>query len=164
MVVKWSANLLSLSLLACVHRFEYSRFVSLQSVTVLRPRRREMCVRAPSWRAVYDILWPCFWMKALAWGCFPTDDLPRYVLGGFGCLHGILALNALFYPDICFWIHQKWIFLCLGNFTVQTWMLVKILGITVSHRDLISLFPFRLGPVHLEQAAYKQFILCCNCS
>lgn len=38
-------------------------------------------------------------------------------------------------------------------------MLVKILDIAVRCRDLISLFPYRLGPVHLEQVFYKHFIL-----
>lgn len=49
-----------------------------------------------------------------------------YFLGAFGCLHGILGLNALFYPESCFWMHQKQIFLCHGNVTVKCWMLVRI--------------------------------------
>lgn len=49
-----------------------------------------------------------------------------YFLGVFGCLHGILGLNALFCPESCFWIHQEQIFLCHGNVTVKCWMLVRI--------------------------------------
>lgn len=93
-----------------------------------------------------------FSLVPISWGCFGWFWMSAWNLNKLFC--------CWTNPDSCFWKHQKQIFLCLGNCSVRSWMLVKGLGITVS--DPISLFPYMLGPVHLELASHKCSVS--NCS
>lgn len=163
--VKESANLLSVSLCLSVYvqgnqRFEHSQLISFEAVSLCRvwwwslkpdfvSPSEGLCDVLP--KAVHlnkDTGNTLFSLMLVSWGCFGWFWMP------------VWNLNKLFYPDSCFWKHQKQIFLCLGNCSVRSWTLVKGLGITV--RDPISLFPYTLGPVHLELASHKYSVS--NCS
>lgn len=163
--VKENANLLSLCLClsVCVqggselwtlsaHLF-WGCF-TLQGVMVVTeswvcvPFQGILCDLSKAMHLNKDIGNALFSLMPVSWGCFGWFWMP------------VWNLNTLFYPDSCFWKHQKQIFLCLGNYSVRSWMLVKGLGITA--RDPISLFPYTLGPVHLELASHKYSVSSCS--